>query len=153
MYTEQLTQALSIQAQVPSQSLGTGTTTITGSVDMQKFRRAIFLLNVGAFGASGTVDMKLVEDTNSNLSTATDVAADTSLTNVAITQLVAGGGNNRFASLEIRSDQVAKRYVGVKVTIGTAASQVCVIGLGGEAVEKPGSLNDIAAVAQRLAAA
>ena len=37
MYTEQLTQALSIQAQVPSQSLGTGTTTITGhhAVPMQ----------------------------------------------------------------------------------------------------------------------
>src|SRR5438093_13055834 len=106
MYTEQLTQALSIQAQIPSQSLGTGTTTITGSVDMQKFRRAIFLLNVGAFGASGTVAMELGEDRTSNLSTATDVAADTSLTNLAITQLVAGGGNSRFPPLELRARHV-----------------------------------------------
>ena len=76
MYTEQLTQALSIQAQIPSQSLGTGTTTITGSVDMQKFRRAIFLLNVGAFGASGTVDMKLVEDTKRRVRETTGAPRD-----------------------------------------------------------------------------
>lgn len=145
MFTEQLTQALSIQGQIASQSLGVGVTTLSAGVDLAKFRRATFILNVGAFGASGTVDMKLVEDTNSNLSTATDVSG----TNVAITQLVAAGGNNRFATLEIRAGQNTKRYVGVKVTIGTAASQVCVVGLGGEAIEKPGNANDIAAVAQR----
>ncbi len=152
MYTEQLTQALSIQGKIDPAQQAVSTVTLSAGVDMQKFRRATFILDVGVFGASATVDMKLVEDTNSNLSTATDVAADTSLTNVAITQLLAAGGNNRLATLEIRADQVAKRYVGVKVTVGTAATYLSVIGLGGEAVEKPGSLNDINAVAQRLVA-
>jgi hypothetical protein len=152
MYTEQLTQGLSIQGRIDPVQQAAGTVTISAGVDMQKFRRAIFILDVGVFGASATVDLKLVEDTQSSLATATDVASDTSLTNVAITQLVAGGGNNRLASLEIRSDQVAKRYVGVKVTVGTAATFISVLGLGGESVEKPGSLNDAAAVAQRLVA-
>ncbi len=152
MYTEQLTQGLSIQGKIDPVQQAAGTVTLGSGVDMQKFRRAIFILDVGVFGASATVDMKLVEDTQSSLATATDLSADTSLTNVAITQLVAGGGNNRLASLEIRSDQVAKRYVGVKVTVGTAATFISVVGLGGESVEKPGSLNDINSVAQRLVA-
>ena len=149
MFTEQLTQALSIQGKIDPVSQGAGTVTLSAGVDMAKFRRALFILDVGVFGASATVDMKLVEDTNSNLSTATDVAG----TNVAITQLVAAGGNNRLATLEIRAGQNTKRYVGVKVTVGTAATLISVVGLGGEAIEKPGNANDIAAVAQRLAVA
>src|SRR5262249_6531368 len=126
-----------------------GSVKTTFGVDMSKFRRALFVLNVGAFGASTTVDMKLVEDANSNLSTATDVTG----TNVAITQLVAAGGNNRFATLEIRAGQNTQRYVGVQVTVGVAATLIQATALGGEAIEKPGNVNDIAAVAQRQVAA
>ncbi len=149
MWTEQLTEALSIQGKIDPVSQGAGSVTIGTGVDMAKFRRALFILDVGAFGASATVDMKLVESNSSNLSGATDVAG----TSVAITQLVAAGGNNRVATLEIRADQVTKRYVGVTVTVGTAATLIGVIALGGEAVQKPGKAADIAAVAQRLAAA
>lgn len=149
MYTEQLTEALSIQGKIDPASQGAGSVTIGSGVDMQKFRRALFILDVGAFGASATVDMKLVESNSSNMASPTDVAGS----NVAITQLVAGGGNNRLATLEIRADQVTKRYVGVTVTVGTAATLLGVIALGGEAVHKPGKAADIAAVAQRLAAA
>jgi hypothetical protein len=44
---------------------------------------------------------------------------------------------------------VTKRYVGVTVTVGTAATVLSCMGLGGEAIDKPGNINDIAAVAQR----
>jgi hypothetical protein len=146
MYTEQLTQALSVQGHIPPQSLAAATPTKTSAgVDMQKFRRALFVLDVGAFGSSATVDMKLVESTSANLSSATDVAG----TGAAITQLAAAGGNNRLATLEVRAGQVTKRYVGVEVTVGTAATLLCVVALGGEAVQSPGRLSDIAAVAQR----
>jgi hypothetical protein len=143
MYTEQLSQALSIQGRIDPQSLASATPTGTGGVDMKKFRRATFLLLVGAFGTSATVDMKLQESTDN--STWSDLAG----TGVAITQLLAAGGNNRLATLEVRAGQITKRYVQALVTVGTAASQVACLALGGEAINKPGNANDITAVAQR----
>ena len=145
MHTEQLTQALSIAAApVHPQSVAVGTAD-TGGVDMQKFRRSLLILDVGAFGASATVDMKLQESTDN--STFTDLAG----TGVAITQLAAAGGNNRLATLEARAGQLSagKRYLRARVTVGTAATTLACLALGGEAVNKPGSAQDIAAVAQR----
>jgi hypothetical protein len=149
MYTEQLSQALSIQSHIPPAAQAAGAVTIASGVDMQKFRRALFVLDVGAFGASATVDMKLVESNSSNMSSQTDLAGS----NVAITQLQAAGGNNRLASLEARAGQMTKRYLGVTVTVGTATTTLGVIALGAEAIAKPGSVNDITAVAQRNVAA
>jgi len=110
---------------------------------MRKFRRALFVLNVGAFGSSATVDMKLQESTDN--SSFTDLAG----TGVAITQLVAAGGNNRLATLEVRAGQLTKRYVRARVTVGTAATLLQCLALGGEAVAKPASAYDLGAVAQR----
>ena len=144
MYTEQLTQALSIAAApVHPQSVAVGTAD-TGGVDLSKFRRVLFVLDVGVFGASATVDMKLQESTDN--STFTDIAGG------AITQLAAAGGNNRLATLEIRAGQLSagKRYVRARVTVATAATTLTCLALGGEAVDKPGTPNDVAAVAQRL---
>lgn len=144
MYTEQMSQGLSIAGNpIHSQSLAAATPTGTGGIDMSKFRRALFILDVGVFGASATVDMKLQESPDN--STWTDLAGN----GVAITQLTAGGGNNRLATLEARAGQLTKRYLRVLVTVGTAATQVCCIALGGEAISKPGAQNDVAAVAQR----
>src|SRR5205823_2641134 len=129
MYTEQLSQALSIQGQIAPVSQGAGTVQPTAGVDLTKFRRALFILNVGVMAGGSTVDMKLQESVNSNLSSATDVAGS----NVSITQLLAAGGNNRLATLEIRAGQATKRYMGVLVTVGSAASLIQVTCLGGEA--------------------
>jgi hypothetical protein len=140
-----MTQALSIAAApIHPASVAVGTAN-TGGVDMQLFRRALFVLDVGAFGASATVDMKLQESPDN--ATFTDLAG----TGVAITQLVAGGGNNRLATLEVRAGQLSagKRYVRALVTVGTAATILACVALGGEADHKPGNLGDIAAVAQR----
>jgi hypothetical protein len=144
MYTEQMSQGLSIAGNpIHPQSLAAATPTGTGGIDMSKFRRALFILDVGAFGASATVDMKLQESPDN--ATWTDLAG----TGVAITQLAVAGGNNRLATLEARAGQLTKRYLRALVTVGTAATQVCCIALGGEAISKPGSQNDVAAVAQR----
>src|ERR1700687_2295021 len=121
MYTEQMSQGLSIAGNpIHAQSLAAATPTGTGGVDMQKFRRALFILDVGAFGASATVDMKLQESPDN--ATFTDLA----VTNTSITQLVVGGGNNRLATLEARAGQLSagKRYLRALVTVGTAATQV-----------------------------
>ena len=143
MYTEQLTQALSIAAApIHPASVAVGTAD-TGGIDMQKFRRALFVLDVGAFGAVATVDMKLQESTDNSSFT------DLSGTGVSITQLVAAGGNNRLATLEVRAGQITKRYVRARVTVGTADTILTCLALGGEAVAKPGKAQDVAAVAQR----
>ncbi len=144
MLTEQLSQALSIAAApVHPQSVAVGTASTAG-IDMSRFRLAVFVLDVGAFGASATVDMKLQQSAD-NLTFA-DIAGS------AITQLAAAGGNNRLATIEIRDGELSagSRYVRALITVGTAATILQCLALGGEAVDKPGSANDIAAVAQRL---
>jgi hypothetical protein len=147
MYTEQLTQALSIAANpIHPQSVGVGTAD-TGGIDLSKFRRALFVLNVGAFGGSATVDFKLQESA--------DGISYSDLSGFAITQLAAAGGNNRLASIEVRAGQLSagKRYVRGRVTVGTAATLLHVLPLGGEAVQKPASAHNITAVAQQVAPA
>lgn len=144
MYTEQLTQALSLAAApLHPASVAPGTAD-TGGLDMQRFRRVLFVLDIGAFGASATVDMKLQEST--------DNAVYTDLAGGAITQMAQAGGNNKLATLEVRAGQLSagKRYVRARVTVGTAATTLCCIPLGGEADFKPGSALDIAPVVQRV---
>lgn len=145
MFTEQLTQALSIAAApIHPQSVAVGTAN-TGGIDMQLFRRAIFVLDVGAFGASATVDMKLQESADN--SSFSDLAGS----GVSITQLAPAGGNNRLASIEVRAGQLStgKRYVRALVTVGTAATTLSCVALGSAAPHKPGNSADVAAVAQR----
>jgi hypothetical protein len=139
MYTEQLSQALSLGAAVNPVSAAVGTSD-SGKIDMQLFRRAIFFIEVGAVGAAGTVDAKLQESTDGT--TFTDLAG----TNVAITQITTA---NKQASLECRAGQLTKRYVRCRLTIGANAVLVACVAVGGECIHKPGSLNDDASVAQR----
>jgi hypothetical protein len=139
MYTEQLSQALRLGTPVHPASTGTGTAD-SGSVDMSKFRRAMFLVNVGSVGAAGTVDAKLQESSDDSSFT------DLSGTGVSISQITT---SNKIATLEVRAGQLTKRYVRCRVTIGGNAVLLCVNAIGGEAIQKPGSATDAAAVAQR----
>ena len=144
MITEQMSEGLSIAAApVHAQQAAAGTQD-SGGIDMQKFERALFVVDVGAFGASATVDAKLQESA--------DNVTFTDLANAAVTQLAAAGGNNRLVTLECRAGQLSsgKRYVRCRVTVGTAATYVCVLPLGGDAHQKPASAQDVTAVAQRL---
>lgn len=139
MYTEQLSQALALGTPIHPVSQGVGTAD-SGGLDVQKFRRAMFVVNVGAVGAGGTVDAKLQESADN--STFTDLSG----TGVSITQITT---SNKVATLEVRAGQLTKRYVRCRVTVGGNAVLIAVNALGGEAVVKPGSQNDAAAVAQR----
>ncbi len=142
MHTEQLSQALCLAGTaIDPVSQGVGTVT-SGGVDLQKFKRVLFILQVGSVGAAGTVDAKLQQ--SSQLASG---YADLASSN--ITQVTA---SSKIVTLEIRSDQLtgSNRYVRLSVTVGTNAVLISAIALGGEAIEKPASANDIAAVAQRL---
>jgi hypothetical protein len=144
MYTEQLSQALSIAgAEIDPVGQSAGTVT-TGGVDMSKFHRAIFVVMVGSVGAAGTVDAKLQTSPVSNFGSG---VADVVGSN--ITQVTAG---NKVVTLEMRADQVpaGARYVRLSVTVGANAVLIAALAVGGEAAEKPGSANDVTSVAQRL---
>jgi hypothetical protein len=145
MFTEQLTQCLSIAASpINPASINTGDAD-TGGIDMSKFRRALFVLHVGAFGADATVDAKIQESAdNSNWD-------DHPGPNAAITQLAAADGDNRLVTLEIRSDQLSagKRYARVRVTVGTAATILSCLPLAGETPNKPAKQHNITAVAEQ----
>ena len=142
MYTEQLSQALSIAGtEIDPVSQGAGTVT-SGAVDMSKFHRTIFALMVGNIGGAGTVDAKLQQSANGS-------SGWTDVTGSNITTVTA---SNKIVTLEIRYDQLTagQRYVRLSVTVGTNAVLIAALAVGGEAVQKPASANDIAAVAQRL---
>src|SRR5437764_349899 len=143
MYTEQLSQALSVAAAAVSpQTLNnTSASTGNGGVDMSKFRRALFVVAVGAVAGGGSLSAKLQEST-SGTGSWTDVAG------AALTALTA---SNKVASLEVRADQVSKRYVRCTLTETGVQNVVCAcVALGAEAVQKPASGGDDASVVQRL---
>jgi hypothetical protein len=142
MYTEQMTQGLSVLGKIDPVSQGAGTTTPITDVDGSKFRRLMFVLQIGAVGAAGTVDAKLRESKTSG-------GAYQDITGAAITQVTV---SNKVVTIEVRPEQLDAGYqfVQLSLTIGTNAVLVGGVCLGGEAVEKPGKAQDIAAVGQRL---
>ena len=107
---------------------------------MSKFKRALFVANVGAVTGGGSLNFQLIEDTASNLGTATNLAG-TGASQTGFTTA------NKLVTFEARSDQMTKRYLGLKVTeTGSQNVNVCVIGFGAEAIHKPGSAQNAASV-------
>ena len=98
-----------------SQGVGTA---VSGWVQVSGFSEIVALLKVGAFGASATVDAKFQQATSSGGAGAKDV------TGKAITQLLAAGGNNRQAILQVREEDLDTNngfyFVQFSVTVGTA---------------------------------
>src|SRR5438132_590098 len=143
MFTEQLTQGLSVAATpVGPQTLNNGSaSTGNGGVDMQKFRRVLFIVQTGTVTGAGSLSVKLQESTDGS-SSWTDISG------AALTAITA---SNKVASLEVRADQMTKRYVRATLTETGSQNVVCsCVALGGVAVQKPGSAQDVAAVVQRL---
>jgi hypothetical protein len=145
MNTEQASQGIAIPG-VMIPPVSTISTKKSGAVDMTRFRKALFLVGVGAFGASATVDAKIQESVDTTDGNFTDV------TGGAVTQLVAAGGDNRIVILEIGAGSLSagKKFTRVVVTVGTAATLVTAFALGADAAQKPGSQNNDTSVAQRL---
>jgi len=143
MFTEQLSQGLSIAATpIQPQTLNnTSASTGNGGVDMQKFRRALFIVLTGSVTGGGSLSAKLQESTDGS----------TSWTDISGAALTAITASTKAATLELRADQMTKRYVRATLTETGSQNVVCAcVALGGEAVEKPGNAQDVAAVTQRL---
>jgi hypothetical protein len=139
MYVEQITQALGFCTEIDPQTLNNSNKT-TGGIDMAKFRRAMFVVAVGAVTGGGALTMQLVEDTQSSLATATNLAGNN-------TSQAGFNTANKLVTFEVRAGQMSKRYLGLKITeTGSQNVIVCAIGFGAEAIEKPGNANNAASV-------
>jgi hypothetical protein len=143
---EQLTQGLSVAAQISPQNLTQNTSVNSGNgIDMSKFRRAMAVIQVGAGG--GNITAKLQAATTSG-GAFSDVAGST-ITAITTT--------NKQATIEVRDDElqtlVGAGYQWLRLVItenNVAATQVSGLLLGGEGDWKPASKQDPASVVQRL---
>jgi hypothetical protein len=144
MMSETITQRLGITTPVSNQTINSGgtATVTTGSVDMQKFHRAFFLVEIGTVVSGGTVTLQLIESASANLSSA---QAPQTVSNISLTGL---NTSNKQYSFEIRADQLdaGYRYVGLQATETSGSGghnvAITIVGFGDEANHKPGNANN-----------
>lgn len=136
-----------VLATVDSASVGPGTV-LTTWVPIKNFHSLCALLDVGAFGASATVDAKLRQATDNAGTGAKDI------TGKAIAQMLAAGGNNKQVSIECRSDDLDMAngfaFVALSITVGVAATQLAAFLLGHNPRYFPASGFNQAGVAQQV---
>jgi len=144
VYTETLTQRIGLMAPVNPQTIN-NQSKLAGGVDMSKFHRALFVVEIGAVTGGGSINLQLVEDTAIGLGTNTNLAG----TNTSMTGLTTA---NKQYTLEARADQMTKQFLGLKITeTGSQNVVVSVVALGDEANHKPGSAqNDASVVSQTV---
>jgi hypothetical protein len=140
MYTEQMTQGLCLGTPIQPQQLTTTTTLTSGAIDMQVHRRALFVLNLGAFGGTSP--------TCSAVITLQESPDNSTWTNNAIIPTTTVNAANTGGTVEVRAGQLGagKRYARVSIvfTIGGTSPTIPVacLALGGEANHKPASLKN-----------
>lgn len=138
MYQETMTQGVPPMVQiVPANTALNANAVTTGALDMSKFKRAKFVLQIGAVTGSGTVDGQLQSSANSNFNVVHNI------TNSQLTQITSSGANT-IVTMEVRSDQVTQqnagdRYVRAAVTVLVNSVVIGCIGYGGESIQKPGN--------------
>jgi hypothetical protein len=146
MYTETITQRQAIGAGVPPQTLN-GARLNSDAVDMQKSRRALFTLSIGA--NAGSISAWLQESADNSSWTANDTAgafANSGAAQVSQTGLTTA---NKIYTFEVRANQMTtgKRYVRLQIKeVNSANVIVCVNAIGDEGVEKPNNANNATAV-------
>lgn len=120
----------------------------TSWLDMQLLFTAMVLVSIGAFGAGATVDVQIEQATDANGANAKPVPGS------QITQLVAAGGNDRQAQIDLQQADFDKnagfRFFRVTVTVGGAATQLAAMVIGTDFRAGNGTSNDAATVAQTV---
>lgn len=96
------------------------------AIDMSKFERAIFVLQVGDLGSSATIDYAICSG-----ATTSPTAAMTAYTATQLTQ--AGSDDNKQVVIEVPAQAVlaaGHRYIRDRLIVGTATSDAGAIGFG-----------------------
>jgi hypothetical protein len=120
MFNTKPSEQLALLDVIPPQS--SNTTVTTAWVNAGNFHSILANILVGVFGSSATVDAKMQQAVDSSGTSSKDV------TGYSITQLLAAGGNNREAVINMRTSALDVSggfgYVRLSVTVGTAATLV-----------------------------
>jgi hypothetical protein len=107
MNIHKVSENLDVLEDVSAKQRSASSVTGANTIDLTKYKGGmLWFISAGAFGTAATLDVKLEESVNSDMSSPSDVASG------AITQLLAAG----TASLAFRVRQFTKRYVRVKAT-------------------------------------
>jgi len=147
MYMEQITERIGLNNGIAPQTLNNGFLN-SDYVDLSKFKRALFILTIGA--NAGSVQYYLQEDSVTNFANSTNGVAgsfsNSGGNNVSRTGLTAA---SKIYTIEVRADQLSagKRYVRLNVkenNVGNAT--LAVVGYGDDADSKKGSANNGTAV-------
>jgi len=137
-----ITEKIAVLGAIDPDAYGTGTQG-SGWVDMKQFDQLGFVLMVGDFEASATVDFKLQQAKNSSGSGAKDI------TGKAITQLTdAGTDDNKQAVVVVKAAELddGYRFVRGYMTVGVDAVDAGVLVLGADPRYMPASNFDVATV-------
>ena len=120
----------------------------TGWLDMQALFTVLALISIGAFGAGATVDAQLEQATDGNGANAKPIPGS------QITQLVAAGGNDRQAQIDLRQEDFDRnagfRFFRLTITVGGAATQLAASLIGTDFRAGSGTRNAAATVAQTV---
>ena len=147
MINAKLSEQLAILATLDPSSQAAGAAT-SAWVNAANFHNLMAIVDVGAFGASATVDANLQQAT-SNAG-----AGAKAIPGKAITQLLAAGGNNRQVTIDLRDQELDSangfNYVALVLTVGTAATETSAVILGGNPVSMPVSGLNQAGVVQQV---
>ena len=133
MFTETASQGIVPQDVLNAATVTNATAYTLGSVDMSKWKRALYVIQAGT--VTGSWAAQLLGCATNNIAA----------TNTAITGTNTGliTSNNLIAILEVRADQLTNlnsTYRFVRATLNTTnATIIGVIGYGVDAVQKPGS--------------
>jgi hypothetical protein len=129
-----------------SQGVSNATTAWILAANFQKF---LALIQVGAFGASATLDANIKQATDSSGTGAKNIGSGR-----AIVQALAAGGNNKVFTIDLDAQELdvanSFNYIQLTVTVGTAATLTSAQLLGFIARNYPASAYNAAAVLQQV---
>lgn len=142
-----LAELLSTLATIDPVSQGAGTIT-TGWIPASTHERFLATLQTGIMGASGTVDAKLQQATDSGGTGAKDI------TGKAVVQILKAAGDNKQAHINLRAEELdlanSFTYFRLSVTVGTAASLISAVVQGGVPKTAPASAFNQVGVVQNI---
>lgn len=143
-----LAELLSVLATIDPVSQAAGTIT-TGWISAANHERFMATVQTGVMGASGTIDAKIQQATDSGGTGVKDV------TGKAIAQIVKASGDNKQALINFRAEELDGAggfgFVRLSITVGTAASLLSASVLGGVPKNAPASALNQAGVVQNVA--
>jgi hypothetical protein len=104
---------------------------VSGWLPAAQFQKFLALIQAGTFGALATIDAKIQQATDATGTGAKDI------TGKAITQMLAAGGNNVQAEINLDAQDLDVNngfaFIQLSVTVGTATSGTAgvILGIGG----------------------